>query len=156
MRLRIAGDGGFETTVDQTLMRGLDTARPRFRLGPASVSSGASISSATESQRGLPYRAPVSGDAQMFSSNAWSLPAERGGRSGRHGDGVVGRDRPDEGREFARDRDANDICRLSPQRRCGADGGDVAGCLKLRPDWRERVRSSRDKEAAERRARGTF
>jgi hypothetical protein len=29
MRLRFAGDGGFET--------GLDTARPRFRLGPASV-----------------------------------------------------------------------------------------------------------------------
>jgi len=50
IRLRIAGGGGFETTVDQTLMRGLDTARPRFRLGPASVSQRASMSSATESR----------------------------------------------------------------------------------------------------------
>ena len=53
--LRIAGGEGFETTVDQTLMRGLDTARPLVRLGPASVSSRASTSRpATESQRGLP------------------------------------------------------------------------------------------------------
>jgi hypothetical protein len=62
--LRIAGDGGVETTVDQTLIRGLVTARPRIRLGPASVPSRASMESTTESRRGLPYRASASSDAQ--------------------------------------------------------------------------------------------
>jgi hypothetical protein len=38
-----AEGGDFKTTIDQTLMRGLDTASPCIRLGPASVSSRASI-----------------------------------------------------------------------------------------------------------------
>ena len=43
VELGIAGGGGVETTVDQTLMHGFSTARPPIRPGPASVSSRASI-----------------------------------------------------------------------------------------------------------------
>ena len=41
-------------------------------------------------------------------------------------------------------------------RRCGADGGGGTRCLKLRPDWRERVSPSRGMEAVDERAMGTF
>jgi hypothetical protein len=60
------GGGGAKTTVDQTLMRGLVTARPFLRLGPASVSSRASAVPATESHRGLPCR-PMIGFEISFS-----------------------------------------------------------------------------------------
>ena len=37
MAKRLAGGGAFETAVEQALMRGLATARPRVRLGAASL-----------------------------------------------------------------------------------------------------------------------
>ena len=112
-RLRIAGDGGFETTVDQTLMRGLDTARPRFRLGPASVSSRASILSATESHRGLPYRAAASGDAQILMRSRMLVLLLLSRSIARAAMTATCCDRPHEGGEFASDRDIDDIARLS-------------------------------------------
>src|SRR4029453_3155936 len=56
--LPIAGNGAFQTTVDQTLIRGLDTAGPCLRLGlPLSV-SGRRRMSATQFSRGFPSVAP--------------------------------------------------------------------------------------------------
>ena len=113
IRLRIAGGEGFETTVDQN-----SDARVGYRKTAFSsraclcLKPGVDLSSATKSQRGLPYRASASGDAQMFTLNAWSLLSEPP-RCQAMAYGVIRRDRPNEGGEFAGDGDTDDIGWLS-------------------------------------------
>jgi hypothetical protein len=105
--LRTAGGGSFETTVDQTLMRGLGTARPRIRLGPASVSSRASIGIGHRitSRVALPcFRLRRCAAMSMVCAKS-SFPDERLCSSGPNL--LVGCDGPDEGGEFARDGDVD-------------------------------------------------
>jgi hypothetical protein len=65
-RPRIAEDRAFETAVDQTLMRGLDTARPRVLLRPASLSSRASNFAGHEITSRIARRARASGDPRKW------------------------------------------------------------------------------------------
>jgi hypothetical protein len=57
--LPIAGRGGIETTVDQTLIRGLDTAGPWFVSGlPLSHMARVTVSGSQNQNEGCPDRPP--------------------------------------------------------------------------------------------------
>lgn len=57
--LPIAGRGGIETTVDQTLMRGLNTAGPWFVSGlPLSHMARVAVSGSQNHNEGCPDRPP--------------------------------------------------------------------------------------------------
>ena len=57
--LPIAGRGGIETTVDQTLMRGLNTAGPWFVSGlPLSHMARVAVSGSQNHNEGCPDRSP--------------------------------------------------------------------------------------------------
>jgi hypothetical protein len=65
--LRIAGRGGVETTVDQTLMRGLVTAGPWFVSGlPLSQLTRVALSGLQNQNEGCPDRPPRPAMHSMF------------------------------------------------------------------------------------------
>lgn len=65
--LCIAGRGGIETTVDQTLMRGLATAGPWFVSGlPLSQVARIAVSGSQNQNEGCPDRPPRPAMHSMF------------------------------------------------------------------------------------------
>jgi hypothetical protein len=73
MQIKAAAQGwrqSLKTTVEQTLMRGLDTAFPLFVRGCLYLPAGVDLGSATQFIRGFPHRGPVSGTTQ---SRRWRI-----------------------------------------------------------------------------------
>lgn len=74
--LPIAGRGGAETTVDQTLMRGLDTARPWFVSGlPLSHIARVAISGSQNHNEGCPDRPPRPAISSVMELNLFFSPS---------------------------------------------------------------------------------